>query len=291
MVTCRQASTRASRYPPLGCGALAAALRAQGATWPWRLRVVSTCASTEPLLQGWARRGRRGPSAVVARQQRHGRGQWGRSWWAPPGGVWLSAAWPVPASAGAAQLQTEGLGLAAAAAVMEWLERLGLTVTFKWPNDILLGNRKLAGLLAHRQLRGGAPRHLGIGLGLNLTNAIPPGAVAMGRYLGSRTPSLLQAQAAALLACERAMALLAQPDAPMQACEARLWRPQGPLPGPNGAPVHVAGLTPSGGLRLRQQDGTTMVVPNGAWRLPSPPLDHGHGGRRFSRAALPRGRG
>lgn len=265
----------AHRYPPLGCGAIAAALRSQGATWPWRLRVASTCASTEPLVQRWTRRGggHNGPCAVVARQQRHGRGQRGRTWWAPPGGVWLSAAWPLPRFA-AAQVQTEGLGLAVAVAVMEWLEGLGLTVAFKWPNDILLEERKLAGLLAHRQLRGGVPQQLGLGLGLNVANAVPAGAVALRQQLGTRTPALPQAQAAALLACERAMVFLKQPDALVQACQARLWCPQQPLPGPTGAPVHVVGLTPSGGLRLRQQDGRTAVVCSGPWRLPAPRLGH-----------------
>lgn len=271
----------ASRYPRLGCGALAAALRAQGATWPWRLRVVSTCASTEPLLQGWARQGGHGPSAVVARHQRHGRGQWGRSWCAPPGGVWVSAAWPFHRSAAAAPLQTEGLGLAVAVAVMEWLERLGLPVAFKWPNDILLEQRKLAGLLAHRQLRGGAPQQLGMGLGLNVANAVPVGAVALRQRLGTRTPSLPQAQAAVLLACERAMVLLEQPDALVQACQDRLWLPQQPLVGTTGAPVRVVGLTPNGGLRLLQQDGRTAVVHHGTWRLPAPSLG------RFSAAPLP----
>ena len=273
----------ARRYPPLGCGPLAAALRAQGATWPWRLRVVSTCASTEPLLQRWGQGGRHGPCAVVARQQRHGRGQWGRSWWAPPGGVWLSAAWPLPASAAATRLQTEGLGLAVAVAVMEWLEELGLTVAFKWPNDILLEQRKLAGLLTHRQLRGGVPRQLGLGLGLNVANPVPAGAVALRQRLGTRTPSLPQAQAAALLACERAMVLLEQPDALVQACQTRLWLPRQPLSGPSGAPVHVVGLTPAGGLRLRQRDGSTAVVHKGGWRLPTPSLDRG----QASAAPLP----
>ena len=257
----------ASRYPLLGCGALAAALRAQGAAWPWRLRAVATCASTETLLQRWGRSGQR-PRAVVARQQRHGRGQWGRSWCAPPGGLWLSAAWPL--NAAAARLQTEGLGLAVAVAVMEWLERLGLTVAFKWPNDILLGQRKLAGLLAHRQLRRGVPQVLGLGLGLNVANGVPAGAVALRQRLGTRTPSLPEAQAAALLACERAMVLLEQPAALVQACEARLWLPQRPLVGPTGATVRVAGLTAAGGLRLCQQDGRTEVVHHGPWRFPSP---------------------
>lgn len=273
--TRRQAAVMASRYPLLGCGAIAAALRVQGATWPWRLRVVSTCASTESLAQRWTRHGggHNGACGVVARQQRYGRGQWGRPWRAPPGGVWLSAAWPLPRSVAATRLQTEGLGLAVAVAVMEWLERLGLTATFKWPNDVLLGERKLAGLLIHRQLRGGVPRQLGLGLGLNVANAVPAGAVALRQHLGTRTPSLPQAQAAALLACERAMVLLEQPDALVQACQARLWLPPGPLPGPTGAPVHVVGLTPSGGLRLKGQDGDTTVVYSNSWRLPAPPLN------------------
>ena len=260
----------ASRYPLLGCGALAAALRAQGATWPWRLQSVGTCSSTEHLLQRWMRSSHLPiPSAMVARQQRHGRGQWGRSWCAPPGGVWLSAVWPFSNSA-AAQLQTEGLGLAIAVAVMEWLEHLGLTVAFKWPNDILLEQRKLAGLLTHRQLRGGVPQQLGMGMGLNLTNAVPVGAVALRQQMGTRTPSLPHAQAAALLACERAMVLLEQPNTLVQACQDRLWLPPRPLVGPTGAAVHVAGLTPAGGLRLLEQDGRIKVVHHGAWRLPSP---------------------
>ena len=269
MATGRQAAAMASRYPFLGCGALAAALRAQGATWSWRLQAVGTCASTEFLLQHQGRGSHPLPFAVVARQQRHGRGQWGRSWYAPPGGVWLSAAWPLPDSM-AVQLQTEGLGLAVAVALMEWLERLGLRVAFKWPNDILLEQRKLAGLLVHRQLRGGLPRQLGLGMGLNLANAVPAGAVALRQPLGTRTPSLPQAQAAALLACERAMVLLEQPDALVQACQARLWCPPDPLVGPTGTPVRVVGLTSTGGLQLRQQDGHLEVVQNGTWRLPSP---------------------
>ena len=265
----RQAAATASRYPPLSCGTLAANLRTQGATWPWRLRVVGTCASTESLLQRWAPRRSHGPFAVVARRQRHGRGQWGRPWSAPPGGVWLSAAWPLPRSA-AAPLQTGGLGLAVAVAVMEWLERLGLTVAFKWPNDILLEQRKLAGLLTRRQLRGGVTQQLGLGLGLNVANAVPAGAVALWQRLGTRTPSLPQAQAAVLLACERAMVLLERPAALIQACQTRLWRPRDPLAGPTGAPVRVVGLTPTGSLRLRRQDGRTEVAHSGTWRLPAP---------------------
>ncbi len=51
---------------------------------------------------------------------------------------------------------------------------------------------------------------------------------------------------------------------------ARLWRPRDPLTGPTGAPVRVVGLTPTGSLRLRRQDGCTEVVDSGTWSLPPP---------------------
>ncbi len=256
-------------YPILGCGAIGAALRSQGATWPWRLMAVSTCGSTELLLKRWLQEGNHYPCAVVARQQRHGRGQWGRSWCAPAGGVWLSAAWTLP-KAVAMGLQTEGLGLALALALMEWLEHLGLKVALKWPNDILVEQRKLAGLLVHRQLRRGVPQKLGLGLGLNLSNPVPHGAIALGELLATRTPSLPQAQAAALLACERAMVLLEKPEAVVQGCQARLWLPPQELVTSTGCGAHVVGLTPGGDLRLQRQDGHIDVVGNGTWRLPGP---------------------
>ena len=61
---------------------------------PWRLRLVPVCASTEVELSRWLHQGASAPLAVLARRQRHGRGQRQRHWQSPPGGLWLSAALP-----------------------------------------------------------------------------------------------------------------------------------------------------------------------------------------------------
>ena len=80
-------------------GEILGRLRALGASSQWCLRSRSVCGSTETELERWLARQPPPdrlvvPRVVLARQQRHGHGQHGRSWQAPVGGVWLSAALP-----------------------------------------------------------------------------------------------------------------------------------------------------------------------------------------------------
>jgi len=142
------------------------------------------CGSSEDELDAWL--AALGPEAqatlqssalaVVAQQQMQGRGQRGRSWQSPPGGLWLSAAmaWPT----GAAPLT-----LAAAVGLALQLEGLGLAPQIKWPNDLLLEGRKLAGLLARLRLAGQRVRWAQVGIGLNGTNPVPPGAIGLAAVL------------------------------------------------------------------------------------------------------------
>ncbi len=144
----------------------------------WRLGSVPVCSSTEVLLQRWLQGSGelQQPCAVVAAHQRWGTGQWGRRWSSPRGGVWLSAALPWQGEgAGRAGL----LGLAVAVAFAERLERHGLPVRIKWPNDLVLYGRKLAGLLPSVVQRGSRVRLLRIGFGLNISNPVPIGGIAL----------------------------------------------------------------------------------------------------------------
>jgi BirA family biotin operon repressor/biotin-[acetyl-CoA-carboxylase] ligase len=127
----------------------------------WRLRGLSVCASSELELERWlaspalaAAPSLTTPLAVVTRRQRFGRGQRGRVWLSPAGGAWISAALPWPADPAAAAAP----GLAVAVGLALELEGLGLSVRLKWPNDLLLEGRKLAGLLPRLRLRGGRVR-------------------------------------------------------------------------------------------------------------------------------------
>ena len=155
---------------------------------PWRLRTVAVCGSTEQLLSAWLQRdprsGRAGepaaPRALLADHQRFGHGQRGRPWSSPRGGVWLSAAlpWSQPSSSAAS------LSLAVAVGVAIELESLGLEVRIKWPNDLLVGGRKIAGLLPRLRHRGDAVVGARVGIGLNGCNRVPPGAMSVASALG-----------------------------------------------------------------------------------------------------------
>ena len=101
-------------------------------------------------------------SVVVADNQTAGRGRQGRSWEAPPGSG-LFATFVLPPG----PLVVFAAGVAAA-------ESCGPEVRLKWPNDLMLDDRKLGGVLA--EIRG---KKALVGIGINLTWA-PPGAAELG---------------------------------------------------------------------------------------------------------------
>jgi BirA family biotin operon repressor/biotin-[acetyl-CoA-carboxylase] ligase len=126
--------------------------------------------STNTYLLGQAREGAADGVVVVADRQTAGRGRLGRRWVAPPGGSLLFSVLLRPAglSAERAHLLTASMALAGAAAC----ERLaGVEPSLKWPNDLVVGEKKLAGILAEADLRPGPPPELAavvIGMGINV---------------------------------------------------------------------------------------------------------------------------
>ncbi len=101
-------------------------------------------------------------SAVRAQTQTAGRGRYERNWVSDEGGLWLSAVVPV-SSAESARV----LPLLAGLALCRVLGDLGLqTVRMRWPNDLLIGRRKLAGILVDSF----RPDAAVIGLGMNVQN-------------------------------------------------------------------------------------------------------------------------
>ncbi len=134
------------------------------------LHLLQTTGSTQDeagrLVDGGA-----GPGTVVlALEQRRGRGRGGRAWIAPRGaGLWFTVVLE--------HARAEGpLPLVAGVAVAEALQEVaGPCVRLKWPNDVLLENRKVAGILAevHRR-RGASAVLLGIGINVNLERARLP---------------------------------------------------------------------------------------------------------------------
>jgi len=104
---------------------------------------------------------------LLAEYQTAGRGRRGRAWLAPPGGaLCLSISWTfreVPQELGA-------LGLAIGVCALRALRAHGIdTVTLKWPNDLLIDDRKLGGVLIDLRAESAGPASVVIGVGLNLT--------------------------------------------------------------------------------------------------------------------------
>jgi BirA family biotin operon repressor/biotin-[acetyl-CoA-carboxylase] ligase len=122
--------------------------------------------STNSLARELAEAGAPGGTVVTAAEQTAGRGRQGRTWTAPAGGALLYSAIVRPLERRHAMLP-----LAAAVAACEAAERLedGIECRIKWPNDIWVGGRKLAGILIEARPQDGWAV---IGVGLNL--AISP---------------------------------------------------------------------------------------------------------------------
>lgn len=101
--------------------------------------------------------------AIRARIQTDGRGRTGRHWVSDEGGLWISAVLPCPGE----RAKWSILPLAAGWAIIQALDGLGAHgLRLRWPNDIMVGTRKLAGLLVERY----QPDTATIGLGINVFN-------------------------------------------------------------------------------------------------------------------------
>jgi BirA family transcriptional regulator, biotin operon repressor / biotin---[acetyl-CoA-carboxylase] ligase len=108
---------------------------------------------------------------MLAEYQTAGRGRRGRAWLAPPGGaICLSLSWTfrdVPADLGA-------LGLVIGVCELRALHALGVTgAKLKWPNDVLVDERKLGGILIELRAESGGPACVVIGIGLNVALGAP----------------------------------------------------------------------------------------------------------------------
>ena len=111
-------------------------------------------------------------TCVAANLQTNGRGRRGRSWQAGLGAsLTFSLLWRF--QCGAAALS--GLSLAVGVALVRALHSLGITqAQLKWPNDVLIGREKLAGILIELQgdMEGPSAAVIGIGINLNLPESI-----------------------------------------------------------------------------------------------------------------------
>lgn len=135
------------------------------------LRAHSLVDSTNSIAVAWAKEGGAPFSTVVATEQTEGRGREGRDWWGAPGdSVLVSVILPELERGDERLVAPIGVAVAAVRA----LRTISPEVSFgiKWPNDILVGDRKLGGILCEGVLEmGRGSGSVVAGLGLNLNQA------------------------------------------------------------------------------------------------------------------------
>lgn len=196
---------------------------------------------------------------VTATTQTAGRGRQGRTWTSPAGALLLSLVIRDPDP-----LLSLRAGLAVA-------DVAGAGARVKWPNDVLIGGRKAAGVLVEgRPAEGWAV----LGIGVNARNEPPPGAISLGVEPETALPELLAALEARLSAHDTLAALRGR-DALL--AERVAWA-SGEGTG--------AGIDDGGGLRVRLADGSETVLDAGEVHLLSaagrtfPPTRSSPPGRR-----------
>lgn len=120
--------------------------------------------STNSIARELGSRGWPEGTVVVAERQRAGRGRLGRQWISPEGGIWLSLLLRPKLLPQQVQLLTLAAGVAAVRATRG---AAGIEPGIKWPNDLLLGQRKLAGILSEISAEMDLVHYLVLGIGVN----------------------------------------------------------------------------------------------------------------------------
>lgn len=231
------------------------------------LRYFDSIGSTNDEALAWAASGAKDLSLVIADEQTQGRGRLNRRWFTPKGTALAFSLIMRPASALRPHLsRTVGL---AALATADSLVKLGLAPRIKWPNDILLNSKKMAGILVETVWSGEDIDSLVIGIGVNVHAAsIPPAdllkfpATSLEGELGQAPPreELLHDILSAFLHWYGRIGT----DELMQAWEQRLAFHDEQVQVEDGSGISskgiLQGLEADGSLRLQDENGKSIIV-------------------------------
>ena len=155
-------------------------------SYPGEVLYYGSLASSNDEAKRRARAGAVAGTIIVAGQQTTGHGRLGREWLSPPGGLWLS----VILRPQIALVKATRLAVVTAVVVARALEEMAqVRPAIKWPNDILLGDKKIAGILIEISAEMETLSYAVVGVGINANlaaDALPPS-------LAGTATSLLQA--------------------------------------------------------------------------------------------------
>jgi BirA family biotin operon repressor/biotin-[acetyl-CoA-carboxylase] ligase len=220
--------------------------------------------STMDVIHQLAEDGAEAGTVVVAGEQLEGRGSRGRTWHSPLGGLWLSTLFRPPAT-GAIEVMSLRVGLAVADA----LEPLvSLPIQVKWPNDLMMGERKLGGILCEARWQGGTLGWVTIGVGVNVRNRVPDGLTRAAISLAEVRPEItIDDTLVPIVAALRRIDLRAERLSPVELDRfaERDWLNGREI----GAPIRgrVCGLGEDGALLVQTADQSEIPLRSGSVEL------------------------
>jgi BirA family transcriptional regulator, biotin operon repressor / biotin---[acetyl-CoA-carboxylase] ligase len=133
------------------------------------IHIFDTIASTnDKLAELIAEQNAPPGTIVIAKTQTAGRGQRGSTWVSEPGGLYLSMA--IAPDLPAINVHQLTIGLVWGVAYQ--LRQQGIYVSIKWPNDLILNDRKLGGILTQTRIVGDRIQHAIVGVGINYANPV-----------------------------------------------------------------------------------------------------------------------
>jgi BirA family transcriptional regulator, biotin operon repressor / biotin---[acetyl-CoA-carboxylase] ligase len=227
--------------------------------------VFRTLTSSLDAIHDLGAQGAPSGTVVLAEEQTAGRGRDGRTWRSPPGGVWLGMLLRSPPPLPAAGVLSLRVGLVLADVVEATLgvrptSLSGPRAGLKWPNDVLVDDRKVAGILCESRWQGDTLQWVGVGIGVNVANDIPAELTQRAVALHELRPVVRRIDVLDLLV--PALLRLAAHGGQLTEFECAAFARRDWLRGRQiRAPLagRAAGIRPDGALLVDTGAGTTMV--------------------------------
>jgi BirA family biotin operon repressor/biotin-[acetyl-CoA-carboxylase] ligase len=129
----------------------------------WTVHVYKRLESTQKKAESLANAGAPHGTVVASKSQWGGRGRFSRRWVSPPGGLYMSVLLR-PRRRKSLELFTL-VGALALVLAVEDVAKVGAEL--RWPNDVMVGGKKLGGVMALASYEGQDPEYLVLGMGLN----------------------------------------------------------------------------------------------------------------------------
>ncbi len=135
-----------------------------------RIHYFPEIGSTMDAARELARKGAKEGTIVIAEAQAHGRGRLSRKWLSPKGGIYFTLILRPRISPAYAPR----INLMASVAVATTIKKLfGLNAELKWPNDVLIEDRKVCGILAEMDAEMDVINFVNVGIGINANTSVP----------------------------------------------------------------------------------------------------------------------